>query len=208
MTARRAALGVLAVSLLLAGCGAQNGSLVPVPPASSPPPAATPAVVVPSFGPTASVALPPGTTVQQDPSLLGLLPASIAGVAVKEEPDSFAEAVKDAAFVSSVDRAAFAIAVSGADLASGVLAHLRPGIYSDKMFEDWRASYDEGACATASGVVAHAQESQGSRTIYVTTCGGGLRVYHTYLAAKNVIVSIFSTGAQDFGGQMVAGLQG
>lgn len=207
MRASRLVTASVAASLLLAGCGAQDASLVPVPASSAPAP--TPAIVVPSFGPAASSGqLPSGATIQEDATLLQLLPASIAGASVTIEPDSFAQEANDPSFVASVDRAAFAIAVSGPDLASGVVAHLRPGVYSDKMFEDWRASYDEGACAAASGVLAHAQESLGSRTIYVTTCGGGLRVYHTYLASKGVIVSLFSTGAQDFGGQLVAGLKG
>ncbi|HEY5629294.1 MAG TPA: hypothetical protein VIR16_07260, partial [Candidatus Limnocylindrales bacterium] len=72
----------------------------------------------------------------------------------------------------------------------------------------WRSSYEEGACAQASGVVAHAEQTVGGRTTYVSTCGGGLRVYQTYLASRGVIVSLFSTGPQDFGGQLLGGIQG
>jgi hypothetical protein len=198
---------VVAAPLLLGACGPGAGSSS-VPPSlePSPPAAAAPAGAASPTAP--GIALASGTTVTRDPSLLAILPASIAGVQVTEEAQSFDEAVRDSSFVGSVDRAAFAIAVSGTDLASGVVAHLRPGVYSDAMFADWRASYDEGACAQSGGVAAHAERDAGSRTTYVTTCGGGLRVYHTYLAAKGVIVSLFSTGSADLGGQLVGAIGG
>ncbi len=198
------AMGALAASVLLGGCGAQDASLVPVPiPVSS-----APATTLRSITPFPTLAMPSGATVTLDPSLLAVLPPSVGGVPVSQEPESFVEAVKDQAFVASIDRAVFAIAVSGGDLASGVIAHVRPGVYSDKMFADWRASYDDGACAQSSGVAAHAEETLAGRTTYVTTCGGGLRIYHTYLASQGVIVSLFSTGVQDFGAKLMGGIGG
>ncbi len=193
-------------ALVLSACGGQ-ASRPPSPLASVGAPE-TPPIVVPSFSPGATLPMPSGATVTRDPSLLAILPASVAGVPVTEEPQSFPEAATDPAFVASVDRAAFAIAVSGSDLASGVIAHLRPGVYSDKMYTDWRSSYDDGACAQAGGVVAHAEQANGSRTTYVTTCGGGLRVYHAYIASKGVIVSLFSTGPADLGGQLMGAIAG
>ncbi|HEY5628189.1 MAG TPA: hypothetical protein VIR16_01645, partial [Candidatus Limnocylindrales bacterium] len=177
--------GALGAALLLGGCGAQDHSLVPVPIPVSPAPTATLRPVLTSPAPT--LAMPSGAAVALDPSLLALLPSTVGGVPLTQEPGSFGEAITDASFVASIDRAAFPIAVSGADLASGVVAHVRPGVYSDKMFADWRSSYEEGACAQASGVVAHAEQTIGGRTTYVTTCGGGLRVYQTYLANRGVI---------------------
>jgi hypothetical protein len=152
--------------------------------------------------------MPSGAAVALDPALLAILPSSVGGAPVSQEPESFGETVKDPAFVASIDRAVFPIAVSGGDLVSGVVAHVRAGVYSDKMFEDWRSSYDEGACAQSSGVVAHAEQTLSGRTTYVTTCGGGLRVYHTYVAGQGVIVSLFSTGVQDFGAKLMGGIQG
>jgi hypothetical protein len=198
--------GALGASLLLGGCGARDASLVPVPIPVSTSPTPTLRPVIPSPAPT--LAMPSGAAVTLDPGLLAVLPSTVGGVPVSQEPDSFGEAVKDPSFVASIDRAVFAIAVSGGDLASGVVAHVRQGVYSDKMFADWRSSYDEGACAQSSGVAAHAEQSLAGRTTYVTTCGGGLRVYHTYLASRGVIVSLFSTGAQDFGGQLIGAIQG
>lgn len=169
---------------------------------------ATPGLSLPSSPPGPTLPMPSGASVTLDPALLAILPASVGGVPVSQEAESFGEAIKDPSFVASIDRAVFAIAVSGGDLASGVVAHVRPGVYSDKMFADWRSSYDEGACAQSSGVVAHAEQTLASRTTYVTTCGGGLRIYHTYLASQGVIVSLFSTGTQDFGAQLIDGIGG
>ncbi len=116
--------------------------------------------------------------------------------------------MKDPGFVASVDRAVFALAVSGNDLASGVVAHLRPGVWSDKFFADWRATYDEGACSQAGGALAHAQATSAGRTMYVTTCAGGLRVFHVYLPEPGVVVSLFSLGDKRFGDQILSQLRG
>jgi hypothetical protein len=197
--------GALAASLLAGACGTDLGSAAtPAPDLASP--ITTPSV--PPSSPAPTLPMPSGASVARDPSLLAVLPSTVSGTAVGEEPDSFAEAVKDPAFVASVDRAAFAIAASGSDFASGVVAHIRTGVYSDKMFEDWRSSYDEGACAQSGGVLAHASQTLASRTVYVTTCGGGLRVYHAYLADRGVIVSLLSAGPNDFGAQLMGGLGG
>ncbi|MHB8958618.1 MAG: hypothetical protein ACYDAN_03215 [Candidatus Limnocylindrales bacterium] len=205
MRVRRAiATGALGVALLLGGCGAQDASLVPVPIPSTP----TPAPPAASSTPQPTLPMPSGAAVTLDPALMAILPTSVGGTPVNQEPESFGEAVKDPSFVASIDRAVFPIAVSGGDLASGVIAHVRPGVYSDKMFADWRSSYDEGACAQSSGVLAHAQETVAGRTTYVTTCGGDLRVYHTYVASQGVIVSLLSTGLQDFGAKLIGGIAG
>lgn len=198
------AAGALGMALLLGGCGAQNATLAPVPISAT----LTPAPPTPSATPEPTLPMSSGASVTLDPTLMAILPASVGGAPVNQEPESFGEAVKDPSFVASIDRAVFPIAVSGGDLASGVIAHVRPGVYSDRMFADWRSSYDDGACAQASGVAAHAEQTLAGRTTYVTTCGGGLRVYHTYLASQGVIVSLFSTGLQDFGAQLMGGISG
>ena len=162
-----------------------------------------------SLGAGTSCALPAGAAAPVlDPSLMSVLPASIGGVAVTQEPSSFGEAVTDPCFAANVDRAVFPIAIAGSDLASGVVAHLRTGVYSDAFYSDWRATYDDGACAQSSGVAAEASQTLGGRTIYVATCGGGLRVYHAYLAEKGVIVSLLSTGAKGLGEQIMGQLGG
>lgn len=209
-TARRTgrfAAALIAGSLVLAACGDS-------PPASvAPSPSAVSTALVPSAAPASSPApssLAPSSAgpVALDPSLLAILPATVDGVAITTEPDSYAEAARDPSFVANVDRAIFAIAVSGNDLASGVVAHLRPGIWSDRFFQDWRDTYDQGACGQAGGVVGHAQSTVGTRSVYVATCGGGLRVYHAYLPGPGVVVSLFSLGDRRFGDLIMEGLRG
>ena len=225
------AAAVVATGLVVAGCGRAEVSLpsaaatqATAPAASAP--ASTPAPQSPepasppvpsASGASASAApqspspglssVAPGIDVVMDPALLQILPAAIGTAKVSIEPDSFSEAVQDPSFVASVDSAAFAIVTEGGDLASGVVAHLRPDVYSDAFFRDWRDSYDEGACGQAGGVAAHAETTLGDRPAFITTCAGGLRVYHAYVPEREVIVSVFSLGQGRFGEQLVAGLR-
>jgi len=228
------AAAVVATGLVVAGCGtagvsippaaanqatAPAASVLPATPApQSPRSASTPrASGASASGASASAALPspspglssvaPGIDVVMDPTLLQILPAAIGTAKVAIEPDSFSEAVQDPSFVASVDSAAFAVVTEGEDLASGVVAHLRPDVYSDAFFRDWRDSYDEGACGQAGGVAAHAETTLGDRPAFITTCAGGLRVYHAYVPEREVIVSVFSLGQGRFGEQLVAGLR-
>ena len=102
----------------------------------------------------------------------------------------------DPDFARNVEAAVFAIVPGTDDLASGVVAKLRPGAYSDEMFRDWRDSYNEGACDQAGGVGGNAEAELGGRTVYIASCNGGMLVYHAYLPARGVIVSLFSLGYQ------------
>ena len=156
--------------------------------------------------PATSSSQQPATGVIQDPTLLGVLPASVDGVLVMLEPQAFTSAAADPAFGQNVEAAAFATVVDGNDLASGVVAELLPGRYSDAFFRDWRTTYDTGACDQAGGVGGHAEAPLGGRTVYITTCSGGLRVYHAYLQERGLLVSLFSLGDRRFGEQLMAGL--
>jgi hypothetical protein len=152
-------------------------------------------------------ASPVAGTVTRDDSLLSILPPDLAGVPVSAEEDSFAAAAADPAFAANVARAAFAIVVAPDNLASGVVAELVPGVWSDTFFIDWRETYGEGACAQAGGIVVESEAELGGRTVHITTCDGGLRVYHAYLEGRGVIVSLFSLGEGGFGEQLMADLR-
>ncbi len=194
-----AALG-FAAALAVATAACQGAVVGTAPPLPSSEPAAPISPGLPSGV--------PGVDVVMDATLLEILPAAIGFAKVGIEPESFREAVTDPSFVASVDAAAFAIVVEGEDLASGVVAHLRPDVFSEAFFRDWRDSYDEGACAQAGGVAARAEVGLADdRTMYVTTCAGGLRVYHAYVAEREVIVSLFSLGERRFGEQLMNGLR-
>jgi len=189
-----------------AGCGGPSPTSTP---AASPLASPTPAIPSTTPGETAPpTSLGSAADVPaNDPSLLALLPATVDGAAVTEEPESFAEAIGDPDFVASVEAAAFPFVARSADLASGVVARLRPGVFSDAFFRDWRDSYNAGACAQAGGVVGNAEAQLGGRTVYIASCAGGLLVYHAWLDQEGVLVSMFSLGEGRFGEQLMDGLQ-
>ena len=200
----------MALALILAACGSSTPSAPPSLQASAAAPASAsvaPSTPAPSSAPASGAAASPGASLVLDETLLSILPADVDGVPVTQEPDSFAQAAADPDFATNVGSAAFGIAVDGSDLASGVVAHLRPGRYSDGLFRDWRDTYDAGACAQAGGVAGNAQAEIGGRTVYITTCGGGLRTYHAYVPERDVIVSVFSLGDRHFGEQLMGGLR-
>ena len=209
VTARAAGL-VATLALVVAACG-------PAPVGTTTPPVASP-VTTPSPTPGStpdrtdapgSSATPesPGSGVTEDASLLAVIPADVDGVAVQQETLAFADAASDPSFVANVEAAAFFVAVDASDLASGVVARLRPGVFSDGFFRDWRDSYNEGACAQAGGVAGNAEAELGGRTAYITSCAGGLLAYHAYVDERGVIVSLISVGERRLGEQLVDGIR-
>ena len=198
------------LALVVAACG-------PAPVGTTTPPVASP-VATPSPTPGStpdrtdapgSSATPesPGSGVTEDASLLAVIPADVDGVAVQQETLAFADAASDPSFVANVEAAAFFVAVDASDLASGVVARLRPGVFSDGFFRDWRDSYNEGACAQAGGVAGNAEAELGGRTAYITSCAGGLLAYHAYVDERGVIVSLISVGERRLGEQLVDGIR-
>jgi hypothetical protein len=197
--------------LVLAACGGTG------PAGSTPPVAATPVgapatLLAPAtsepVSPAATPTLPtPDHTVVRDDSLIAILPADVDGAPVTVEDASFAEAAAEPAFAANVDRAAFAIVTTPTDLASGVVAKLRAGVFGNAFFADWRETYNEGACAPAGGVATNAETQLGGRTVYITTCAGGMLVYHTYVEERGAIVSLFSLGTGRYGERLVRGLR-
>jgi hypothetical protein len=207
-----AAAWALLLALTFTGCGtAPTGppapptlAATPVGPPVTLPPPETSAPSSPAASPAPSTS---GDAVVRDDSLLAILPPEIDGATVMVEEESFAEAAADPAFAANVDRAAFAVVTTPTDLASGVAAKLRDGVFGDGFFADWRETYNEGACAQAGGVATNAETSLGGRRVYVTTCTGGMLVYHTYVEEQDVIVSLFSLGEGRYGERLIGGLR-
>ena len=204
MRARRPAAiaGIVALALFLAACGSSTPSAPPSlrPTAAAPASASVaPSTPAPSSVPASGSAASPGASLVLDETLLSILPADVDGVPVTQEPDSFAQAAADPDFAKNVGSAAFGIAVDGTDLASGVVAHLRPGRYSDGLFRDWRDTYDAGACARRAASSATRRPQIDGRTVYIATCAGGLRTYHAWVPERDVIVSVFSLGEKRLG---------
>jgi hypothetical protein len=149
----------------------------------------------------------PGTGTVEDVDLLAILPADVDAIAVEPEHQAYVDAVSDEAFAQNVRRAAFGVAVSGSDLVSAVVAEPQPGTFSDSFFRDWRETYNQGACGQGGGVVGNAETQIAGRTVYITTCAGGLRTYHTWLAERGTIVSAFSLGDRRLGETLMEGLR-
>lgn len=208
---RAITVAALLAAVVVAACGGSNVQTADPAAVATPTPSLSAVPSVPASPPASASSSAPAAAssgaVLRDPSLLGILPAAVDGVAVGEEPSSMSDALSDPDFVANVQAAVFATVVAPDDLASGVVARLRPGVYSDGFFRDWRDTYDKGACGQAGGVVGNAEAQLGGRTVFITSCAGGLLVYHAYVAERDVVVSLFSVGARRFGEQLMKGLR-
>jgi hypothetical protein len=200
---RRVAGAVLCAALaaILAGCG---GTATPAPTIAS---ASRPAATAPGASPV--VAGSPGARVAVDETLIRFLPATVAGFAVADSAEATQEVLADPALVRNATSVAYGLAVDPAsgELVVAAVVHLQAGVFTDDFFRGWRSSYDTAACAQASGVGGNAQAEIAGRTVYIGTCNGGARTYHTYLDGAGVLVSATSVGPHRFGEQLVGTLR-
>jgi hypothetical protein len=200
----------LALGLTVAACSPAATAAPSVSAPASTSPAATTVVTVtasPSASPRGASPSPSAAAVVRDDSLVAVLPPDIDGNPVTIEGASFAEAATDPAFAGNIASAAFAIVTSPVDLASGVVATPVAGRFGDAFFQSWRETYNEGACSQAGGVATNAETTLGGRTVYITTCAGGLTVYHAWVEERGVIVSLFSLGAGRYGERLMRDLR-
>ncbi|HYO43177.1 MAG TPA: hypothetical protein VES19_08270 [Candidatus Limnocylindrales bacterium] len=212
-----AAAALTALVLAAAACGTQVETAKGPPPTSAPtgaispgpPPTGAPATERAATPLPAETVTPPSPAgdIEEEPSLLGVLPADLGGIPVAHEPQAFIDAAADAAFAQNAEAAAFAVVVDADDLASAVVARLNPDVYSGGFFRDWRDSYNDGACAQSGGVVGNAESVFGEQTVYIGTCAGGLRTYHTWIEDRGLLISAFSMGDRRFGELLMAGLR-
>ena len=152
-----------------------------------------------------------GAPLVVDARLLRYLPASVAGVAMQPSPESAAGMIKDAALAKTASAVAVGVVVAAGnsrsdDLAISTVIQLRPGVYNDEFYQDWRDAYDRAACEPAGGVASHVQQLIGPHTVEVTVCSQGARTYHTHLAGDR-LVSITAVGDRKFGDLVMAGLR-
>jgi hypothetical protein len=208
-----AAVGIAVLVIGVAACGpVQDGQGSPVvvdvlptataPPVRSPTPAA--ATPTPGIAATDAPAMPP---VAEDEGLLAVLPEDVAGTPVEREALAFQEASGQPDFAASIGSAAFFVAPGPGDLVSGLVAKPRDGVYSEAWYRDWRETYDEGACAQANGIGGRAEASIGGRAVSITTCAGGMRVYHAWVEEQGVVVSLIAIGENRWGEQVMASLR-
>jgi hypothetical protein len=148
-----------------------------------------------------------------DPGLLEVLPAQIDGVTLEPDPTTATQVASDSLLAESALSIAVALAVgpgsSGSDdVAVASIIRLRPDVFDEAFYQEWRDTYNEAACEVADGVESEDQATIGGRQAYVGTCVGGAKTYHTYLEDQGFIVSITATGARGFGELILAGLAG
>ena len=212
MTPGRKRLARLLTLGVLAACG-PSASPPTIPPTAAP--ASTPSAAA-TFAPSAAVltgapGTSPGTgaTVVIDPALLEILPASVGGLEVVESPEGESAARGDPllARVASAMAAGFALDPASGDFVYAVVVRTVPGSMDAATFRDWRDSYDEGACAQASGVAGNAETEIGGRTVYIGTCTGGLRTYHVWLAERGMLISASAIGERRLGELLVENLR-
>ena len=166
-------------------------------------PASPAALASPSLAKGAAQAL------RYDESLLEILPAELDGLPVTSAPEAAADIGSDPDLVRAGERLALGLVVDPAgELAVAAVIALRPGVFSEAFWRDWRDSYDAGACAQAGGGRGNAEATMGGRLVHIGTCEGGARTYHVRLEGRNVLVSITAIGdVRRLGEQLVRGLR-
>ena len=204
----------LLTALLVGACG----TVGPTPPRDAP--SRETAAIGPSGGrtdaPIGSLGAPPSpsppdeaTPIAIDPTLLDILPASIGEIPVVEDLDVASEALLDpeiTRIATGVD-AAVAVDVGTGNLVTAWVVRLRDGAFGEELYRQWRASYDDGACTAAGGIVGRAQADLGGRNTHVTSCVTALRTYHFWLEEHGVLISASSIGDGRFGELLMSTLR-
>lgn len=202
MIDRRVAVLAIAGAIAAAAC---EGAAPSTTPGSG---SGGPEVATPSLEPPPTVGPPPSPTppdetspVILDPTLLAILPATVAGVAVTESIDEAAQALTDPSLpkIASAVDAGVAVDVGSGNLVYAWVVRLRADRFTDVIYRQWRDSYDVGACSAAGGAFRHAEATIDDRTVYITTCAQGLRTYQVWLKEQAILISASAIGEGNFG---------
>ncbi|CAN5575558.1 hypothetical protein BH20CHL7_BH20CHL7_14170 [soil metagenome] len=195
--------GIVAVaaivgSVAIIACGEANPTLAPTVPATL------------SASPTRTP--PPPSGIDVDLALIDVLPLTVDGIERLADPDTAAEIASSVDLAASVESIAVAIYVgpgssAADDLAIVSVARLRPDIFSDAWFRQWRETYDAAACEPAGGVqTGSAQAEIGGVTTYIGSCRNLVHTYHVRLADPDRVVAITALGEARLGERIVAAL--
>ena len=208
---RRACLAALGCLVLLAaGCSTSPNPTAPAgsaaPGLDGTPPFGAPETIGPPPSPT-----PPDETtpVELDPSVLAFLPATVGGVPVTESADEATEALSDPSLgkIGTAIDAGVAVDTGSGNLVHAWVVRLRADRFTDAIYQQWRDSYDEGACADAGGVVGRAEATIDERTVYITSCTASVRTYHVWLEQADILISASAIGDGSFGELLMDNLQ-
>ena len=197
---------VVLVALIAVACASPRPTDTSTPSTSTPTVQASPetASAPPTLGPS-------GALIAIDPNLLHVLPPQVDGLPLTPDPATAADVSTDADLARSASAIAVALAIApGAstadDLAVVSVVKLRPGVFGDAFFRNWRDTYDRAACAVAGGITGHASAIIGGRETEIGTCAAGAHTYHVHLATSDILVSITAAGPRRLGELVVAGL--
>jgi hypothetical protein len=189
--------GPLAVAVLVIGLVAACQPAGPSPAASGGPTSSASAAV-PSAG-----SEPPTSAVDVDLSLLSILPAEVGGAEMRPAEDVATDLALDPTLATHVEAIAVALAVApgasgGEDLVIANVVRLRPDVFDDAFFREWRDSYDEAACEVAGGKLGNAETEIDGRKVFIGSCVNDAFTYHLRYG-EDVIVSLTSLGESRLG---------
>lgn len=196
----------------LAGCGTPIPTASPSPAASGPTESTGPPEQTLATATAAPPSSAPSGGVLVDPGLLEVLPAEVDGVALVADPDTAAAVAADPEVAEVATSIAVALAIRpGAssdadDIAVASIVRLKPDVFDDEFYAEWRSDYDAAACEPAGGVAGSGDVDSDGVPVIRTACVGGTSTYHAWLEAQGFIVSVTSTGPGDLGGLIMAGL--
>jgi hypothetical protein len=206
---RSAAFLAILICAWLAACSTPTPATTPLANATGPAPTDTPLPPT-SFGPPPSPTQPDDATpLALDPTLLALLPATVSGIAVTEDPDAAAQALGNQALpaIATALDAAVAVDTGNGNLVSALVVRIRPSVFVDESFRQWRDSWDQGACADGGGVIGNAEATLGGRQTFITSCASGTHTYHVFLKAQGVVISATAFGPGRFGELLLTNLR-
>lgn len=191
----------LAAAIVAAACNPAPTAA----PTNAATPFPSPTQLVPTPAPSASAS----SSVVIDQALLAILPATVDGIEVVESPEAEIAALAGPELeqVGSAMAAGIAVDATTGQFVYAIVVRLEPGAMNETVFRDWRDSYDEGACSQAGGVTGHAEAQIGGRTVYIGTCGGGLRTYHVWLDGPGILVSSSAAGDRRLGELLLENLR-
>lgn len=208
MTTRIGPCLILAFIALSAAC---------IPPRPSPSaPTGAPSTPVPASAPAPTVSGAPSAIgssgVAVDPTLLDVLPDSVAGVTIAPDLETSGEIAAEGSVAPFVSGLALATAFgppatdASTDYVVVTVAQLRPGTFSDVFFRGWRDTFDTAVCEQAGGVTGNAETDIAGRHTFIGTCAGGVHTYHVHLPVRDLIVSMQGAGNGGWPERIVEGL--
>jgi len=172
-----------------------------------------PTPAIPTSPPSsADPSIAPTFDVDVDASLLDVLPESIDGQPRRLDDPTALEIARTGTLGPDIEAIAVGLYVQAGSSASQDLAivnvvRLRPGVFGEAWYRDWRTTYDSGACEIAGGVAPGAAQSRiGDHDTEIGTCQGGVHTYHVHLTGPDRVVSITAAGDGRYGELVVKGL--